>query len=116
MRAGPPRSQWRGLKILLENKIPWFNRNCYGVGQDLACMLSEKFPAEVKVRQIARGGKFSKRNGWPYIIYDSNRNIRRSIDRCLLKARDPDSVKSCNSQESPKLFLWFMGIGNGGLG
>jgi hypothetical protein len=30
MRAGPPRSQWRGSKILVENKIPWFNRNCYG--------------------------------------------------------------------------------------
>jgi hypothetical protein len=29
-----------------------FNRNCYGVGQDLVCMLSEKFPQEVKVRQI----------------------------------------------------------------
>jgi hypothetical protein len=30
MRAGPPRSQWRGLKILEENNIPWFNRSCYG--------------------------------------------------------------------------------------
>jgi hypothetical protein len=35
-------------------------------------MLSEKFPEEVKIRS-ARGaesveGKFSKRNGWPYII------------------------------------------------
>jgi hypothetical protein len=24
--------------------MPWFNRNCYRVGQDLVCMLSEKFP------------------------------------------------------------------------
>jgi hypothetical protein len=23
--------------------MPWFNRNCYRVGQDLVCMLSEKF-------------------------------------------------------------------------
>jgi hypothetical protein len=30
MSAGPLRSQWRGLKILEENKIPWFNRSCYG--------------------------------------------------------------------------------------
>jgi hypothetical protein len=54
-------------------------------------MLSEKFPEEVKVRQIKR---------------------------CLLKAifRDPDSVKSCSSQESFKLLLWHGGVGNGGLG
>jgi hypothetical protein len=26
--------------------MPWFNRNCYRVGQDLVCMLSEKFPEE----------------------------------------------------------------------
>jgi hypothetical protein len=37
-----------------------------------ACSL-EKFPEKIKVRQIAReaecvGGKFFKRNGWPYII------------------------------------------------
>jgi hypothetical protein len=24
--------------------MPWFNRNCYRVEQDLVCMLSEKFP------------------------------------------------------------------------
>jgi hypothetical protein len=30
MRASPLRSQWRGSKILEENKIPWFNRSCYG--------------------------------------------------------------------------------------
>jgi hypothetical protein len=24
--------------------MPWFNRNCYRVGQDLVCKLSEKFP------------------------------------------------------------------------
>jgi hypothetical protein len=29
MRAGPLRSQWRGSKILEENQILWFNRNCY---------------------------------------------------------------------------------------
>jgi hypothetical protein len=29
MRAGLPRSQWRGSRILEENKISWFNRNCY---------------------------------------------------------------------------------------
>jgi hypothetical protein len=29
MRTGPLRSQWRGSKILEENQIPWFNRNCY---------------------------------------------------------------------------------------
>jgi hypothetical protein len=52
MRAGPPRFQWRGSNILEENKIPWFNRSCYRVGQDLVCMLSEKFPEKVKVRQI----------------------------------------------------------------
>jgi hypothetical protein len=34
----------------LENKIPWFNRNCYKVGQDLVCMFSEKFPEKVKIR------------------------------------------------------------------
>jgi hypothetical protein len=50
MRAGPPKSQWRGPKILSENKIPWFNRNCYRVGQNLVCMLSEKFPEKVKIR------------------------------------------------------------------
>jgi hypothetical protein len=50
MRSGPPRFQWRGSKILEENKIPWFNRNCYRVGQDLVHMLSEKFPEEVKIR------------------------------------------------------------------
>jgi hypothetical protein len=49
MRAGPPKSQWRGSKILQENKIPC-NRNCYRVGQDLVCMLSEKFPEKVKIR------------------------------------------------------------------
>jgi hypothetical protein len=49
MRAAPPRSQQGGSKIL-ENKIPWFNRSCYGVGQDLVCMLSEKFLEEVKIR------------------------------------------------------------------
>jgi hypothetical protein len=30
MRANPPRSQRRGLKIFEENKIPWFDRSCYG--------------------------------------------------------------------------------------
>jgi hypothetical protein len=53
MRAGPLRSQCRGLKILEENKIPWFDRSCYGalcgVGQDLVCLLPEKFPEEVKI-------------------------------------------------------------------
>jgi hypothetical protein len=24
--------------------MPWFNRNCYRVEQDLVCMFSEKFP------------------------------------------------------------------------
>jgi hypothetical protein len=24
--------------------MPWFNRNCYRVGQDLVCLLSENFP------------------------------------------------------------------------
>jgi hypothetical protein len=42
------------LKILEENKILWFNRSCYGalcgVGQDLVCMLSEKFTEKVKVK------------------------------------------------------------------
>jgi hypothetical protein len=33
MSTGPPKSQWRGLKILKENKIPWFNRNCDWVGR-----------------------------------------------------------------------------------
>jgi hypothetical protein len=33
-----------GRRSFLENKMPWFNRNCYRVGQDLVCMLSEKFP------------------------------------------------------------------------
>jgi hypothetical protein len=53
-----------------------FNRNCYGallgVGQDLVCMLSKKFPEEVKIKVDSQpesvGGKFSKRSGWPYII------------------------------------------------
>jgi hypothetical protein len=36
-------------------------------------MLSEKFLEEVKISYIVReaefvGGKFPKRNGWPYII------------------------------------------------
>jgi hypothetical protein len=31
MRRGPLESQWRGSKILEENKIPWYNRNCYRV-------------------------------------------------------------------------------------
>jgi hypothetical protein len=31
-------------------------------------------------------------------------------------SRDPDSAKSCNSQESSKLHLWYEGVGNGGLG
>jgi hypothetical protein len=57
MRAGPLRSQQRGLKILYENKIPWFNTNCYKalreLGQDLVYMLSEKFPENVKLRLIA---------------------------------------------------------------
>jgi hypothetical protein len=56
MSAGPLRSKWRRLKVLEENKIPWFNRNCYralwGVGQDLVCLLSEKFLEEVKIRWI----------------------------------------------------------------
>jgi hypothetical protein len=30
--------------------MPWFNRNCYRVEQDLVCMLSEKFPEKVKIR------------------------------------------------------------------
>jgi hypothetical protein len=30
MRAGPTRTQWRGSKMLQENKISWFSRNCYG--------------------------------------------------------------------------------------
>jgi hypothetical protein len=50
MRSGPPRSQWRGSKILEENKSPWLNKNCYRVGQDLVCMLSVKFLEEVKIR------------------------------------------------------------------
>jgi hypothetical protein len=24
--------------------MPWFNRNCYRVGKDMVCMLSEMFP------------------------------------------------------------------------
>jgi hypothetical protein len=36
----------------MEKKIPWFNRNCYRMGQDLLYMLSEKFPEKVKVRQV----------------------------------------------------------------
>jgi hypothetical protein len=31
--------------------MPWFNRNCYRVGQDLVCMLSEKFPEKIKIRE-----------------------------------------------------------------
>jgi hypothetical protein len=50
MRAGPLKSQWRGQKILQENKISWLNRSCPRVGQDLVCMLSEKFPEKVKIR------------------------------------------------------------------
>jgi hypothetical protein len=40
------------------------------VGQDLVCLLSEKFPEEVKIARRAEsvGGKFFKRNGWPYTI------------------------------------------------
>jgi hypothetical protein len=33
-----------GRRSFLEKKMPWFNRNCYRVGQDLVCMLSENFP------------------------------------------------------------------------
>jgi hypothetical protein len=33
-------------------KIPWFNRNCYRVGQDLVCMFFEKFREKVKIRQV----------------------------------------------------------------
>jgi hypothetical protein len=54
IRSSPQRSQRRGSKILEENKIPWFNRNFYralcGVGQDLVCMVSEKFLEDVKLR------------------------------------------------------------------
>jgi hypothetical protein len=51
----------------LENKIPWFDRNWYRVGQDLVCMLSEKFPEKVMIRYSARGsgsvgGKFIRRS------------------------------------------------------
>jgi hypothetical protein len=39
------------VKDTLGEQDPWFNRNCYGVGQDLVCMLSEKFPEKVKISQ-----------------------------------------------------------------
>jgi hypothetical protein len=45
MRAGPLKVPMEKVEDpFLENKMPWFNRNCYRVGQDLVCMLSEKFP------------------------------------------------------------------------
>jgi hypothetical protein len=51
--------------------MPWFNRNCYRVGQDLFCMLSEKFPEKAgsePEEQSLLEASFSKRNGWTYII------------------------------------------------
>jgi hypothetical protein len=44
MRAGPSSPNGEGRRSFLENKMPWFNRNCYRLGKDLVCMLSEKFP------------------------------------------------------------------------
>jgi hypothetical protein len=52
-------------------QLPWFNRNCYRVGQDLVCMLSEKFPEKAGSKpeeQSLLEASFSKRKGWPYII------------------------------------------------
>jgi hypothetical protein len=40
------------VEDLLGVKIPWFNRNRYRVGQDLVCMLFEKFPEKIKIRQV----------------------------------------------------------------
>jgi hypothetical protein len=51
--------------------MPWFNRNCYRVGQDLLCILSEKFPEKAgshPEEQSLLEASFSKRKGWPYII------------------------------------------------
>jgi hypothetical protein len=50
MRGGPPKSQKEGRRSFEENKIPWINRNCYRVGQDLVCMFFEKFVEKVKIR------------------------------------------------------------------
>jgi hypothetical protein len=50
----------------LENKMLWFNRNCYRVGQDLVCMLSEKFPEKAGSQpeeQSLLEASFSKRKG-----------------------------------------------------
>jgi hypothetical protein len=43
------------------------------MGWHLVCMLSKKFPEKIKEARGAESvdsveGKFSKRNGWPYII------------------------------------------------
>jgi hypothetical protein len=41
-----------GQRSLRRTRSSGSNRNCYGVGQDLVCLLSEKFPEEVNVKKI----------------------------------------------------------------
>jgi hypothetical protein len=40
------------VEDILGEKIPWFNRNCYRVEQDLVCMFFEKFPEKIKIKQV----------------------------------------------------------------
>jgi hypothetical protein len=40
------------VEDLLGEKDPLVNRNCYRVVQNLVCMLFEKFPEKVKIRQV----------------------------------------------------------------
>jgi hypothetical protein len=60
-------------------------------------------------RQFQESSNYRERNGWPHIIKDPNRNIRRSIKRDYIP-RDLNSAKSHNCQESCKL-SYGMGVG-----
>jgi hypothetical protein len=70
------------------------------VGQDLVCMLSEKFPEKVKITVVVSQ---RSRVCWRQVYEKGHK-------RCLLRdiSRDLNSAKFCNSQESSKLLY---GIG-----